>query len=371
MVSHYFSEHQGGVEIVAEQLARRLSDRQFAVIWAATGDTSQPADGIQRICLRAWNGIERRLGVPFPVLSIRGLVTLWKAVRNCDAVHLHESVYPGNVFAFLAAKLLRKRTVITQHVGEVPFRSRYLRAILWLANHTAARYLLSRADQVVFISEAVRQYFRGFVRFRREALLIPNGVDASLFNQISRDERATFRKQRGWGAEQFVMLFVGRFVEKKGLHLMRQLAERFPQCTWVFVGWGPENPETWGIPNVHCVGRLQQAELATWYPVVDLLVLPSVGEGFPLVVQEAMACGTTAVLTHSTVGGLPDVRPLVHPAKPEIDDLAAVIARLTEEPEQVRSCRNAVSEYARGNWCWEICADEYVTLLSDGGDRQD
>ena len=52
--------------------------------------------------------------------------------------------------------------------------------------------------------------------------------------------------------------------------------------------------------------NLSQAELPPLYQAADLLVLPSVGEGFPLVVQEAMACGTPALVGDETAAGCPE-----------------------------------------------------------------
>ena len=92
-----------------------------------------------------------------------------------------------------------------------------------------------------------------------------------------------------------IALFVGRFVEKKGLHYLREAAAIRRDVQWVFAGWGPIDPGSWGLPNVRTYAGLKDNSLADLYRASDVLVLPSKGEGFPLVVQEALACGLPVV----------------------------------------------------------------------------
>src|SRR4029077_19092998 len=102
-----------------------------------------------------------------------------------------------------------------------------------------------------------------------------------------------------------LFLFLGRFVEKKGLPVLRELAQRLPQVRLLLAGWGPIDPAAWGLPNVTVVRSPSTGELSALYQAADLLLLPSVGEGFPRSVQEAMACGTPALVGSETAAGCP------------------------------------------------------------------
>src|SRR5262245_14607847 len=69
MVSHYFEDHRGGIEIVAGRLARELAGLGYRISWAATGKACENR-AWRAIPLRAWNGTERAFGVPLPIPSL-------------------------------------------------------------------------------------------------------------------------------------------------------------------------------------------------------------------------------------------------------------------------------------------------------------
>lgn len=296
MVTHYFESHRGGIEIAAGGLAREIARCGIAVTWAATDASPPPAaDGIRVVPLSAWNAGERRLGVPFPLPGPRSVVRLFREARDADVVLVHDGLYPTSIAAYAAARAHGKPLMLVQHIGEVPYRSRFLRTVMQAANRIVVRPLMTHADQTVFISESTARQFGG-VRFRRPPPLIFNGVDTGIFSPAaSPDAVAAARLRFGLSVDMPVALFVGRFVEKKGLAVLERLAGARPDVLFALAGWGPMDPRDWHRPNVRVFSGLGGPSLASLYQAADLLVLPSTGEGFPLVIQEALACGLPVI----------------------------------------------------------------------------
>jgi glycosyltransferase involved in cell wall biosynthesis len=310
----YFESHRGGIEIVAGRLARALAQTGDAVTWLATDATPAPtaADGCgQPNSISAWNITERRLGFPLPLPGPRGVAAIWRAVATTDALLLHDALYPTNVVAMLAARWHRKPVVLVQHIATVPYENPVLRTLMTIANAMIARPMLRAADQVVFISEAVQRHFAA-IRFKAPAQIIFNGVDTELFRLPSAQfDRPGARAHFGLPAEKEVVLFVGRFVEKKGLHIIERLARQRPDQTFALAGWGAIDPNSWRLPNVHVLSGLQGPSLVPLYQASDALLLPSVGEGLPLVLQEALACGLPVVCGSETAAADQSLEDLV------------------------------------------------------------
>jgi len=369
LVTHYYPSHRGGVELVAAEIASRLARKgRCEIVWHAS-DCDPPPEipGVRCEPARSWNAIERRFGLPYPIWSPSALLRLAKTVRAADMVHLHDYLYFPNLVAYAVARTARRPVLVTQHIGMIPYRNPLLRFLLRAANRVLGAWVLHGAAQVVFESERVLDHFRRFVRFRRAPMLVLNGVDTSVFSPVEDGRRNTLRAELGAGPGTPLLLFVGRFVEKKGLAVLEQLTARIPRAHWVFAGWGPLDPAYWNRPNVRVLRDRNQAELAPLYQAADLLVLPSVGEGFPLVVQGAMACGTPALVAAETAAGLPDAAELLLAERTDTPDTAALwqrrIETLLDAPMTLRDLRPRVAAYAREKWSWDRCARTYAETL--------
>jgi starch synthase len=222
---------------------------------------------------------------------------------------------------------------------------------------------------VIFISQLTMLHF-AYVRWRRTPALVFNGVDTDTFSPAARaSEVENARRTLGLPVDVSIALFVGRFVEKKGLHVLEIMARMRSDVLFVFAGHGALDPRRWGMPNVRVYSGLFGSTLASLYRASDLLLLPSSGEGFPLVVQEALACGLAIICGTDTAGA--DSRAeaflkgvAVDLAKPErsarlfSEEMTRVLAR----PATDADCR-ARFEFAKASYSWAASAANYAAIL--------
>jgi glycosyltransferase involved in cell wall biosynthesis len=372
MLSHYFEERRGGIEIVAAALARELSSLGFAVVWLATGvaDNECVRPGYRKRPLVASSVAEKVLGIPYPLL----LPSSWRAVlretARSDVVLVHDALYMTSLIGWLGARLHRKPLVIVQHVGFVPFRSALLRGLMRLANRWIATPLLRRADRALFISELTMRQFAE-VRWRRAPALVFNGVDTGIFSPPGAREVEHARQALNLPNDVPIALFVGRFVEKKGLRVLESMARMRSDVLFAFAGGGSLDPRRWRLPNVRVYSDLSGPTLVPLYRASDLLLLPSTGEGFPLVVQEALACGLPVICGSDTAradsgaaGFLTGVK--VEPARTHetahrfSEELTRTLARKWTEVDQ----RERV-EFVRERYSWATTATSYAAILRD------
>ena len=302
MASSYFESHNGGLERVAGELFRAFTGRGMEIVWMAGGVTPPPESvgGSRTVSLRIFNFFENNIGVPFPIPAPGSMRTIFREVGRADILMLHDCLYLSNIFAFLAAWRRGIPVIIVQHIGFIPYRNFLLNFTMRLANLVATRPMLSSARQVVFISEITRKYF-GHLHFKRPPELIFNAVNTDLYRSVCSDgEKSDIRRKYVLPMERRIILFVGRFVEKKGLPILRLMAGQHSEYLWVFAGMGPLDPRDWNLPNVKVFSWMLNESVAELYRACDVFTLPSSGEGFPLVIQEALASGLPVVCGSET-----------------------------------------------------------------------
>lgn len=186
---------------------------------------------------------------------------------------------------------------------------------------------LHAADLVITVSENLSRVLIEDGLPPEKLAVVRRGVDTTIFQPGSKRAAREKLKQ-----PQDVALLVapGRLAPVKGweylLRACRSLADRGLRFRCVFVGHGSlqqrlqAQAEELQITNmIHFAGSCPQAELVDWYRAASVIVLPSISEGVPNVLMEAMASGANFVA--SEVGGIPEIADpyfdrLVPPAQP-------------------------------------------------------
>ncbi|MBS2532691.1 glycosyltransferase family 4 protein [Catenulispora sp. NF23] len=357
MVSHYYPPHLGGIENVAHAEARHLTAAGMQVTVLTSGERSGVTveDGVRVVRVRAWNGLERKAGVPFPIPGPKLLRRAVHWARWADVVHIHDAFYLTSWAALTAAKLTHTPIVATQHVALVHHDSAAVGLVQKAVYATAGRLLMRGARSVFTMNSDVAAFARGLGARPERVRHLPNGVDTTLFRPI-RDaaEQAAERERLGLPQAGVLVLFVGRFVPKKGFDLL--LAAADPGYRLVFAG-GPAEALSGALSgaaeSVLYLGSLAPAEVAAVYRACDVFALPSTSEGFPLTVQEAMSSGI-AVLTTDDTGyaayGLD--RDRVSLVNRDTETLRVRLREIAADSELRRQMGKYAREYAVERFAW-------------------
>jgi alpha-maltose-1-phosphate synthase len=363
-VSHFFENHGGGIERVAAHLNREFARAGHQASWAASGAADDSAS-FTTIALKCFDPTEKLTGLPMPIPGLAAIRALAQAIRANDAVIVHDSLYFTSIIGALLAKASGRPVILIQHIADIGFRSRVLRGLMRLANVLVTRPMIALANHRVFISDHVRRKLMSEPA-RRNSMLLYNGVDTSIFFPKTHASRALIRSRYGIMTDGRMLIFVGRFVEKKGLAILRAVAARRPDLHFLLIGRGPISPGNWGLPNVLVMGTQSQQTIAELYRAADLLLLPSVGEGFPLVAQEAMACGLPVICGSQSAQADPDASQWLRGVDIDLRDITASASRCDAAIDLLFNFPVDTAEMARyaGNrYRWNQMAEELIKCL--------
>ena len=175
------------------------------------------------------------------------------------------------------------------------------------------------AARVIAVSEPLRDFAIELGVDPKRAVVIPNGIDSAVFHPR---DRAAERQRLGMADSEIHILSAGYLIERKGHHRIVEILAGLqghgrPVRLWIVGDPGSEGDFAAEIrrrvsqcgvqSNVTFVPAVPAAELACYMSACDLFCLATSREGWPNVVNEALACGTPVVATN--VGGVPAMIP--------------------------------------------------------------
>jgi glycosyltransferase involved in cell wall biosynthesis len=362
LVSHFYPPHMGGIERVVQAEARRLAGLGLEVTVVTSGErTAGPAesmeDGVRVVRVRAWNGLERRFGVPFPLFGPGLVRQMRRWVRWADVVHVHDTFYLTSWAAARAARRARRPWLVTQHVELVHHPSALVTAVQRAVYRLAGARIWRGARAVFTLNARVADFVRGHGGAAERMRHLPNGVDTVLYRPCQDAmEQREIRAEFGLPLDRPLALFAGRLVPKKGYDIALAACERGTGFDLVLAGGGDASA-LHGRQGVHYVGALPPDRLARLYRACDMFVLPSVAEGFPLSVQEAMAAGLPVVTTPDpgyAPYGLDADRFVFAERDPQA--VAAELSRLAADASLRTEMAKYSAGYAQTAFCWDAHA---------------
>jgi glycosyltransferase involved in cell wall biosynthesis len=364
-----WSLQMGGAERVVADLARGLDRRRFAPLVCCLNFKGQlatelEAEGIPVFALDKRPGLDLRL--------VPRLVSLFRR-EGVQVLHTHlwTSSFWGRIAGVLAGV---PALVVTEHNIDL-WRRRWHLAV--------DRILARRTCHFIFVSREVERFYQDRLPLREGSFeVVHNGV-APWARRNRPDPRAA-RERLGLPPEGPVTGVIGRLEARKGhrffLEAMARVRERDPRVRGLVVGEGREKDAL--LAQREALGLTESVRIVGFWPdlaealdALDVLVLPSLMEGHPLAILEAMAAARPVVAT--AVGGnaeaIADGRSglIVPPADPGA--LAEAILDLVADPARARRLGRAGLETFEQHFSLErsVRANEDVYLRCLDVDRKD
>jgi glycosyltransferase involved in cell wall biosynthesis len=353
IVTHFLDK--GGVEEMVLTLGKFFVKKGYkiTVAFIVGGLVASEIARIQGVTVLCFDGPSRW----------KRLLLLWRIARSVrpDIVHNHFCWYGLIVGLLVGAK--RVETVHNTYNWFGP----------WL------RYVypihLKLAQRIVVVSEFVGRFTKGYFPFMNNAKFttIRNGIDLTKFQLRSDAER--LRSELNISPTDIVVGFIGRLEEQKGISYLLQAAHRLSPIAsiikFVIVGDGnlkhqlTQQAEDLFLTNVLFLGF--QRDTPRYYQIFDIYVLPSLFEGLPVSVIEAMATGCSVVATN--VGGIgeavEDIKTgfLIEPG--DVDALVDKLGYLVAHDDERRAMGLRGSERARNKFSAEAMIAKIDMLYRD------
>ena len=346
----------GGTEIATQNIARCLAKRGNEVLVITTRDPGLPKESMEEGFHVSRVGSFNFKLLKYIFFCLATLLILRKYKPNV----IHAQAMWMGFPAFVAKIVLGKPYIIWGRGSDVYFPRLFKGFIIKL--------ILRNADARIALTDDMKKKMQRICD--RATFIIGNGIDMARFNIHSKEK---VRHQLYIERDKKVIIFVGTLAVVKGvkylieaMNIMKIMNQENQQTTLLLVGDGEEKHSLESLAkrlqlgkSTSFIGRVNHERVSEYMFAADVFVLPSLSEGFPVVIPEAMAAGLPIVTTN--VRGLPEIVKdgengfTVEPQNPQ--QLAEKISLLLDDKELSqkisRNNRNKSKQYS-----WEVVAEK-------------
>ncbi|MDI6787412.1 MAG: glycosyltransferase family 4 protein [Planctomycetota bacterium] len=255
--------------------------------------------GLPRFDMTAWQSI---------LFFVSYLISLRRIRRDFDFDLIHGcSVDLSGFAAVLLGMIFHRPVIVTGEGSDIHTFSSYplLGRLI--------RYTLRHCDRIIAVSAGLKDAMVKLGVSHQKIVVVHNGVDSDKFKPM---DQISIRQKLNLPRDKKIILFVGALRTIKGLiylvQAIKEMSRKRSDFLLVLVGSGPLQEELEaqvlkaGVEEyVRFVGLRPYDEIPKWMNACDVFCLPSLQEGFGVVLIEAGACGRPVVATR--VGGIPEI----------------------------------------------------------------
>jgi glycosyltransferase involved in cell wall biosynthesis len=283
-----------GTEIASYYLAEHLAKRDHEIHVITSHD-----EGLSNFDKEKGFYVHR---IAYPEIRIIGILLFWLKIffkiREIKPEIVQAQDISMGIPAWVIKKILKIPYVVWGRGSDVYCPCWYVRL--------TTNPILRNANAILALTENMQNKLND--NYNTQIYVVPNGINLEEYTGL------TINSKRDFGIKN--ILFVGRLKPVKGVEYliiaMKMVHDKMPDARLILVGDGEEREYLsalsiqLGIQKyVQFVGKVPHEKVQDFMQQADIFVLPSLSEGFPNVVLEAMACGLPIVA--SRVGGIPDI----------------------------------------------------------------
>jgi len=325
----------------------------------------------------------KREGFPVTIFPCNGrldfrtilLIRRFLEQQQINIIHTHG--YKSNLYA-LAASLSKKASLVTtchNWLGDDPKMRFYARL---------DKFFLSRFDRIIAVSDSVKQDILNHNISPKKVLAIHNGIEIDRFD--NKENENGLRRGLGIDENCKVIGTVGRLSEEKGhIHLLKaseKVLKEYPKVVFLIVGDGPLRRHLeakscelatelissgTGCSKTPLIFTGVRSDMPAIYSLMDVFVLPSLTEGLPMVLLEAMASMLPVVATR--VGDVPAVVKdnetglLIEPGDEK--GIKESLVYLLKNPEIARDMGEMGCKKVKEHYSSKKMAREYIDIYNE------
>jgi len=294
-----------GVERFVVELSKSLQKTRYIPIIGIIRNRHNPSDALQVAAQESH--LQKHVFESDGRFDVRLSPRLQLFIREhkIDLIHSHQ--YKANFMAVLVANKTATPIITTCHLYDHNKRNLKLKAYYWID-----KLLLSRFDYVAATSEEIKTEILKRSPRGMGVTVVNNGVDMNRFQRLNK--RESLRTSLGIKPDSTVVGMVARLDKQKNHSLLLnsavQILERFPNTVFLVIGDGPlkdrlkQQSINLNIER-HVLFTGARNDIPALLSVMNIFVLPSLDEGLPLAMLEAMAALLPVVVT--PVGSIPKV----------------------------------------------------------------
>lgn len=295
----YYPPYPGGQERHVEKLSRELVRLGHSVTvltsdYCQTGTNNKP--GYPQLRL-----------VPCLLRIMRNPITpsslfLASYLRQFDVLHLHNEHTFQSLAAFLSSKGNQIPPYVLTHHGELRYGIPVLDTLEHIYEKTLGASVFKNAAFVIALTESDKTRIEHETRRGVRVVRVPSGIDPSEIPTVSESEMMAICRRYNIEPNKRIILFVGPVLRRKGIEVfleaLKLLDTHGNEDYAVVVGDGADLDvvqrylDRFSSLRLVMTGRIAENELAAWFKLSTVFVLPSFSEGLPKTILEANFHGT-------------------------------------------------------------------------------